>query len=344
MSDLPCTWISLKEAQEALGRSEGAVRRLIKRYQIRTRRVVCLKGWELRLAWEDVQKLLPDDAAAAPNSSSAAMATRPEAQPAAPGSPDGHPPAAALQASAILEDFQSTLKAMAQASTSQVELLERLGQRLENAQRERGDVVETQKQFLDSLANISRSQKAQAATLIQVEERLKEQKPRNPVIGWILAILAALLAGFGFAWLLALGPERARAQEAYEQEILRLQEQAEAQEKAIRAEAESRSQRFLDLEKRILEMQAGLESAARPGDVEKEEAGPETATTGASSSGPAADESVRHRQELERQRAELKVEYEGQLRALEEANRQKSFELNHLRLKVKELEEKSGRN
>lgn len=330
---MPCTWISLKEAQTVLGRTEGSVRRLIKRYQIRTKKVVCLKGWELLLAWEDLQKLLPENGAATiPRSLS--PATRPENSPAV---QQPLPSPSAVAASEILQDFQATLKSMAEASNAQLELLGRLGEKLENAQKERLDVVDTQRQFLDSLANINRGQKSQAAALLQVEEHLKDSRSRRPGPGWPLAVLAALLLGAGMTWFFSgtSKPEKPVSNSMIEIEQ-RLTHAREQQEKALEAEAHDRQQRFSQLEERLKQLEAGLEKALP-------EASPENAKTAEGDEG--AGQALRQLQaDLEREQANLRAGYEKQLQELEEANKAKSFELNHLRLRLRELEERAGQD
>jgi len=194
--DTPLTWITLHEAQGLMGRCESTARRLIRKHGVRTKRVLVERGQELRVCLEDIMNLLPDEAPI-PQHLTRAVVPRPSGTPG-----DGRLPAPiAPEVDDIFMEFQTAIRALAQASSAQVEVVEKLGAHLDSGTRERSEIGEGQRQLSDSLANINRTSKSQAAALMEFGHQLKEQKTPFPR-AWFLAaalvgVVIAALAGAG---------------------------------------------------------------------------------------------------------------------------------------------------
>jgi len=204
MSDDQISWVSLREAQLVMGRCESSARRLIKKHGIRTKRVLTDRGQEMRICLEDVQELLPGDSPLeqSPGLTSLTRSNHRDHDGRVGTLPVGRPDDA-------LQEFQNTMRAIAQMSASQVELLREIGDRLSSTKQERSDVVETQRQLSDSMANVNRAAKVQASTMLNLENRLKEQERKGArakfalaaVLGIVLgAVIGAGVAGAILAW------------------------------------------------------------------------------------------------------------------------------------------------
>ena len=203
--DTPLTWITLHEAQGLMGRCESTARRLIRKHGVRTKRVLVERGQELRVCLEDIMNLLPDEAPI-PQHLTRAVVPRPSGPPG-----DSRLPApVAPEVDDIFMEFQSAIRALAQASSAQVEVVEKLGAHLDSGTRERSEIGEGQRQLSDSLANINRTSKSQAAALMELGHQLKEQKTPFPRT-WFLAaaLVGAVIGALGLgAGLFILGADR----------------------------------------------------------------------------------------------------------------------------------------
>jgi DNA polymerase III gamma/tau subunit len=186
MADENLNWISLQEAQSLMGRCESTARRLIRKHGIRTKKVLVERGQELRVCLQDIHQLLPDESVALEHVPPASQ-TR------------------VVEQSEFVDDFQSSMKALALSSASQMDVLERLSVRLDSSNHERTDLVETQRQLSDSLANINRASKAQATALLEFGDRLKEQTERSSAplaTAAIICLCLGLLLGAGGVYFL----------------------------------------------------------------------------------------------------------------------------------------------
>lgn len=186
MAEENLNWISLQDAQVLMGRCESTARRLIRKHGIRTKRVLVERGQELRVCLQDVQQLLPEESIALQN-------VPPTSQ------------TRVIEQSEFIDDFQSSMRALAQASAAQMDVLEHLSVRLDSNNQERSDLVETQRQLADSLGNINRASKAQATALLEFGDRLKEQSERSSTplaAAAIICLCLGLLLGAGGVYFL----------------------------------------------------------------------------------------------------------------------------------------------
>ena|GEM_PF-2475957 len=315
-----------------LSRSESSVRRLIRKHKIRTQKVFSFKGRELLISFEDLRQLL------------SAETDTPTALTPTQGAPPANLPDE-VEVKEMLENFRSVLTTLAQTSSAQLALLERLAMRMENSEMERSDVTETQRQVSETLANMNRNAKAQAAAMLQIDEQLRENQQSNPwgiwpaAAGLVLVLIAAAGLYFGLNHKSQTAPAPVQAVEniekaiASEREILlgemnQLTEQMTRQEVEFSREKDRRNQYFEQLEKKIDEIDSKQAEtvvyAEKPESEQSEEFG----------------QSPELRQVLKQERDPLKDEYESQVQALEESARVKSFEINRLRLQLQGLQEK----
>ena len=316
-----------------LSRSESSVRRLIKKHEIRTHKVFSFKGRELLISFEDLRQLL------------SAETDTPTALTLTQGAPQANLPDV-VEVKEMLENFRSTLTTLAQTSSAQLALLERFAMRMENSEMERSDITETQRQVSETLANMNRNAKAQAAAMLQIDEQLRENQQSNPwgfwpaTAGLVLVLIAAAGLYFGLnhkksqtASAPVLAVKNIEKAIASEREILlgemnQLTEQMTRQEVEFSREKDRRNQYFEQLEKKIDE-------------IDSKQA--ETAVSAEKSESEQSEEfgqSPELRQVLKQERDPLKAEYDSQVQALEESARVKSFEINRLRLQLQELQEK----
>ena len=203
--DTPLTWITLHEAQGLMGRCESTARRLVRKHGIRTKRVLVERGQELRVCLEDIRNLLPDEAPIPQHLTRAVVPS-----PSGPAGDGRHPAPIAPEVDDVFMEFQSAIRALAQASSAQVEVVEKLGEHLDSGTRERSAIGEGQRQLSDSLANINRTSKSQATALMELGHQLKEQKAPFPR-AWFLAaaLVGAVIGALGTgAGLLILGANR----------------------------------------------------------------------------------------------------------------------------------------
>ncbi len=245
MAEENLNWISLQEAQILMGRCESTARRIIRKHSIRTKKVLVDRGQELRICLQDVQQLLPDESVAL--------------QKAPPSSP-----AKVVDQAEFVDEFQNSMRALVQASTAQMEVLERLSVRLDSNNHERTEVVESQRQLSDSLANINRASKAQATALLEFGDRLKEQSERSSAplaAAATICLCLGLLIGAGAVYfLIANKPSDLDAQV----------------KKALDAE---RATWGKELDEKLRQQRADLESRAKPASLaESNNAGDEKET------------------------------------------------------------------
>jgi hypothetical protein len=313
VSDTPSTWISLREAQFLLDRSEGSVRRLLKQHPIRTRKVFSLRGRELRVCREDLLSLLTE--AADPREPRTLV---PDA-----GLPVGVVPrrsesTAITPVQEVVGEFQIALKTVGQALERHRETLEKIhaGKRTEDQ-----SLVETQRQITDCLTSIHRTAKAQTVALQQLDQRLREERGIRLERSWVTLTRVAvvgLVAGTG----ILLGM-------FWQAEINQLKQRAASDESTRDRDWGDRQAQFTRLEDRLNAMAASLDS------VESERA-PEARL------GETRKAIQDLRAALEAEMVQLQRRHDAELQSIQESHRARSLELNHIQNRILDLERKMG--